>query len=335
MAQKKLKGIQKVAVFMISIGPERSSKLLKQFREDDIEKISSEIANTSSVNIDTKREVVEEFLSINEAQNYIARGGIKYAKEVLEKTVGVHKAGDIIKKLTASSQIKPFSSLNKTDPQQLMTFIHNEHPQTIALILSHIDAEKAAVILNSLGEDLQSDIAQRIATMDRTSPEILKEVEAVLENKLSTIVSQDFTSAGGIDSLVSILNRVDRGAEKKIMEDLEREDHDLAEEVRKKMFVFEDVISLDDQSIRRVLREVDFNDLAYAIKGSSEEVAERIYKNLSKRAAGMLQEDVEALGPVRLREVETAQQKIVQHIRKLDETGEIIISRGGEDAIVV
>ncbi len=335
MAQKKLNGIQKVAIFMISVGPEISSKLLKQFRDDDIEKISTEIANISSVDVDTKKEVIEEFFKLNEAQNFIARGGIKYAREVLEKTLGAQKANEIIKKLTANSQIKPFSALNKTDPQQLMTFINSEHPQTIALILSYLEGEKAAIILNSLSNDLQSDIAQRIATMDRTSPEILKEVESVLEKKLSTIESQDFTSAGGVDSLVNILNRVDRGAEKKILEDLERVDHELAEEIRKRMFVFEDIITLDDQSIRRVLREIDFKDLAYAIKGSSEEVVERIYKNISKRAADMLQEDVEALGPVRLREVEAAQQKTVQQIRKLDETGEIIISRGGDDAVVV
>lgn len=336
MASKKnLTGLQKVAIFMIAIGPERSSKILKKFPDEDIERISKEIANISSIDPEIKKAVMEEFLQLNEAQNYIATGGIKYARELLEKTVGPQRANEIIKRLTANSQIRPFTSIRKTDPKQLLNFINNEHPQTIALILSYLDPEKAAVILNSLSEEMQSDIAQRIATMDRTSPEILKEVETVLERKLSSVVGQDFTSAGGVGTLVDILNRVDRGTEKSILEDLERQDQELAEEIRKRMFVFEDIISLDDHSIRRVLREVDFKDLAYAIKGSSDEVAERIYKNLSKRAAEMLKEDIESLGPVRLREVETAQQKIVQIIRRLDETGEIIISRGGEDAIVV
>ncbi|MBZ4686936.1 MAG: flagellar motor switch protein FliG [Clostridia bacterium] len=336
MASKKnLTGLQKVAIFMIAIGPERSSKILKKFPDEDIERISKEIANISSIDPEIKKAVMEEFLQLNEAQNYIATGGIKYARELLEKTVGPQRANEIIKRLTANSQIRPFTSIRKTDPKQLLNFINNEHPQTIALILSYLDPEKAAVILNSLSEEMQSDIAQRIATMDRTSPEILKEVETVLERKLSSVVGQDFTSAGGVGTLVDILNRVDRGTEKSILEDLERQDQELAEEIRKRMFVFEDIISLDDHSIRRVLREVDFKDLAYAIKGSSDEVAERIYKNLSKRAAEMLKEDIESLGPVRLREVETAQQKIVQIIRRLDETGEIIISRGGEDAIIV
>jgi flagellar motor switch protein FliG len=336
MASKKnLTGLQKVAIFMIAIGPERSSKILKKFPDEDIERISKEIANISSIDPEIKKAVMEEFLQLNEAQNYIATGGIKYARELLEKTVGPQRANEIIKRLTANSQIRPFTSIRKTDPKQLLNFINNEHPQTIALILSYLEPEKAAVILNSLSEEMQSDIAQRIATMDRTSPEILKEVETVLERKLSSVVGQDFTSAGGVGTLVDILNRVDRGTEKSILEDLERQDQELAEEIRKRMFVFEDIISLDDHSIRRVLREVDFKDLAFAIKGSSDEVAERIYKNLSIRAAEMLKEDIESLGPVRLREVESAQQKIVQIIRRLDETGEIIISRGGEDAIVV
>ncbi len=333
--ENKLTGIKKIAILLITLGPELSSRILKQFREDEIERISSEIANISVVDPELRKKVIDEFLVLQEAQTYIDSGGIKYARELLEKALGPQKAAEVIKRLTDSSRIKPFNLLRKTDPKQLINFINKEHPQTIALILSYLQPDQAATVLSSLPEDVQTDITKRIATMERTSPEMLQEVEAVLERKLSSVVNQDFTVAGGIDTLVDILNRVDRGTEKGILEDLEREDQELVEEIRKRMFVFEDIITLDDQSIRRVLREIDFKDLAYALKGSSNEVNERILRNLSKRAGEMLQEDIEMLGPVRLREVEEAQQKIVQVIRRLDEAGEIIISRGGEDAIVV
>lgn len=331
----KLSGIKKIAILLIALGPEASSKILKNFREEEIERISSEIANTTIVEPELKRQVFEEFLILHEAQTYISSGGINYAREILEKALGPQKAADVIKRLTEASRIRPFHLLRKTDPRQLVNFINNEHPQTISLILSYLQPDQAATVLSSLPEEMQTDIIRRIATMERTSPEMLKEVEAVLERKLSSVVNQDFTVAGGLDTLVDILNRVDRGTEKSILEELEREDQDLVEEIRKRMFVFEDIITLDDQSIRRVLKEIDFKDLAFALKGSSAEVTGRILKNLSKRAGEMLEEDIEMLGPVRLREVEEAQQKIVQVIRRLDEAGEIIISRGGEDAIVV
>lgn len=333
--ENRLTGIKKIAILLIALGPEISAKVLKNFREEDIERISSEIANITTVEPDLKKKIFEEFLVLHEAQSYIASGGIKYAREILEKALGPQKASEVIKRLTEASRIKPFNLLRKTDPKQLVNFINNEHPQTISLILSYLQPEQAAVVLSSLPEEMRTDITRRIATMERTSPEILKEVESVLEKKLSSVVNQDFTVAGGIDTLVDILNRVDRGTEKSILEELEREDQELVEEIRKRMFVFEDIITLDDQSIRRVLREIDFKDLAYALKGSSSEVTDRILKNLSKRAGEMLTEDIEMLGPVRLREVEEAQQKIVQVIRRLDEAGENIISRGGEDAIVV
>lgn len=333
--QKQLNGLQKAAIFMIAIGPEKSAKILKYFQDDVIEKISTEIANTAMVNPELKDMVLEEFLQYHEAQHYISRGGIKYAKELLEKTVGPSKANEIIKRLTSRSQIRPFIALQKADPKQVFNFISNEHPQTIALILSYLDPQMAANIVNALPKEMQSDIAKRIATMERTSPEVVREVETILESKLSSVMSHDFTSAGGIESVVEILNKVDRGTEKSILEDLEKDDPELAEEIRKRMFVFEDIVTLDDNSIRRVLREVDFKELACALKGSSEEVGEKIYRNLSKRANEILKEDIEFLGPVRLREVEEAQQKIVQVIRRLDETGEIIIARGGQDAIVV
>jgi flagellar motor switch protein FliG len=260
---------------------------------------------------------------------------VDYARELLEKTLGRHKAVEIIKRLKEQVKVKPFTFVRHTDPKQLVNMISREHPQTIAMILSYLDSQQAAMVLSDLPGDMRADIARRVALMERTSPEILKEVERVLRDKLSTVFQQDFTQAGGLGTVVDILNRVDRGTEKLILEELEKEDAELADEIRQRMFIFEDIITLDDASIQRVVREVDSKDLARALKGASEEVKDRIFRNISKRAAEMLQEDLEFMGPVRLREVEEAQQRIVAIIRRLDESGEIIISRGGEDAIVV
>lgn len=249
--------------------------------------------------------------------------------------MGHNKAVEIIKRLEEQVKVKPFNFVRHTETKQLVNMISGEHPQTIALILSYLDNQQAAMILSEMPMDVQADIARRVALMDRTSPEILKEVERVLREKVSSIFQQDFTQAGGIDTVVGILNSADRGTEKLILEELEKEDAELADEIRKRMFIFEDVITLDDASIQRVVREVDSKDLAKALKGASEEVKERIFRNISKRAAEMLREDLDFMGPVRLREVEEAQQRIVGIIRRLDEAGEIIISRGGEDAIIV
>jgi len=316
------------------MGPEASSLVLKQMGQEDIERLTYQIANTSTVDPETKQEVIDEFLELNEAQQYMLQGGVTYASEVLEKTLGHPRASEIIKKLLASSKIKPFSMIRKADPTQLISFIYNEHPQTIALILSYLEPEQAALVLGGLPQSLQAEVAKRVALMERASPETIRELERVLEERLSTVFDQDFAAAGGIKTLVDILNRVDRSTERIILESLEQEDPELADEIRKRMFIFEDILTLDDNSIRRVLREIDLKDLALALKAASEEVASRIYRNLSKRAGEMLKEDIEYMGPVRLRDVEEAQQRIVQVIRRLDESGEIIIARGGEDAIV-
>ena len=254
---------------------------------------------------------------------------------MLEKSFGADRAMDVIGKLTASLQVKPFEFIRKTDASQLLNFIQDEHPQTIALILSYLSAAQSALILSALPPDRQADVAKRIAIMDRTSPEVIKEVEKVLESKLSSLVNQDYTIIGGVDAVVEILNTVDRGTEKHIMETLEIEEPELADEIRKKMFVFEDILLLDDRAIQRVLRDVDNGDLATALKGSNEEVQNAIFNNLSKRLAAMIKEDMEFMGPVRMKDVEEAQQKIVNVIRKLEESAEIVISRGGGDEIVV
>lgn len=335
MARNKSNGLKKSAILLMALGPAVSAKILRNFNEADIERISLEIANTAKVEVNAIEEVLEEFLLLSQAQRYMLDGGLDYARNLLEQTLGNQKANEIIKKLKEASQIKPFMFVRKADPKQLTNLIGQEHPQTIALILAYLDPLQASQVLGSLPDEQQPEIARRIALMDRTSPEVLKEVEGVLQERLSSVVQQDFAAAGGIQSLVDILNNVDRGTEKLILEELEKDDPKLVDEIRKLMFIFEDVTALDNASIQRIIREVDQKDLALALKGSSEEVKERIFRNVSKRAAEMLKEDVDFMGPVRLREVEEAQQRIVSVVRKLDETGEIIISRGGEDAIIV
>ena len=336
MAEKEeLKGIQKAAVLLIALGPEKSSLIFKHLKEEEIEDLTLEIANTKSVTPQIKEKVINEFYEVCLAQQYIAEGGIGYAKELLEKALGADKAMDVIGKLTASLQVKPFEFIKKTDASQLLNFIQDEHPQTIALILSYLSSGQAATILSALVPEKQAEVARRIATMDRTSPDVIKEVERVLESKLSSLVNQDYTIIGGVDAVVDILNTVDRGTEKHIMETLEVEEPELADEIRKKMFVFEDILLLDDRSIQRVLRDVDNNDLAIACKGSTEEVQNAIFNNMSKRLAEMMKEDMEFMGPVRMKDVEEAQQKIVNIIRKLEDSAEIVISRGGGDEIVV
>ncbi len=330
-----ISGLQKAAILLIALGPERSANVFKHLKEEEIEELTLEIANTRNITPKVKDDVISEFYQVCLAQQYIAEGGINYAKEVLEKSFGADKAMDVIGKLTASLQVKPFEFIRKTDASQLLNFIQDEHPQTIALILSYLSAAQSALILSALPPDRQADVAKRIAIMDRTSPEVIKEVEKVLESKLSSLVNQDYTIIGGVDAVVEILNTVDRGTEKHIMETLEIEEPELADEIRKKMFVFEDILLLDDRAIQRVLRDVDNGDLATALKGSNEEVQNAIFNNLSKRLAAMIKEDMEFMGPVRMKDVEEAQQKIVNVIRKLEDSAEIVISRGGGDEIVV
>ena len=330
-----LTGTQKAAVLLIALGPEKSSTIFKHLKEEEIEELTLEIANTRSVTPQIKEAVINEFYGICLAQQYIAEGGITYAKELLEKALGEDKAMDVISRLTASLQVKPFEFIRKTDPSQILTFIQDEHPQTIALILSYMSAQQSSMILSSLPPDRQADVARRIAKMDRTSPDTIKDVEKVLESKLSSLVNQDYTIIGGVDAVVEILNTVDRATEKHIMETLEIEEPELADEIRKKMFVFEDILMLDDRSIQRVLRDVDNNDLAMACKSANEQVQNAIFNNLSKRLSVMIREDMDFMGPVRMKDVEEAQQKIVNIIRKLEDSGEIVISRGGGDEIVV
>ncbi len=335
MADSELSSVQKAAILLIALGPEKSSLIFKHLKEEEIETLTLEIANTRSVSPQVKEDVLQEFYQVCLAQQYIAEGGIGYAKSLLEQALGDEEAQAVITRLTASLQVRPFEFVRKADASQVLNFIQDEHPQTVAMILSYLSPNQASMILSALPPEKQSDVAKRIALMDRTSPDIIKEVEQVLERKLASLINQDYTIVGGVDAIVGILNTVDRGTEKHIMETLEIEEPELADEIRKKMFVFEDILLLDDRAIQRVLRDVDNKDLGIALKVANDEVKGAVFKNLSKRLAAMIQEEMEYMGPVRMKDVEEAQQKIVGIIRKLEDSGEIVISRGGGDEIVV
>ncbi|MGG3962306.1 flagellar motor switch protein FliG, partial [Geobacillus stearothermophilus] len=289
-----LTGRQKAAILLISLGPDVSASIYKHLSEEDIEKLTLEISNVRQVAAEQKEEVLEEFRQLALAQDYIAQGGIAYAKEVLEKALGPDKAMNIINRLTSALMVRPFDFARKADPMQLLNFIQHEHPQTIALILSYLDPAQAGQILSALPQEMQADVARRIALMDSTSPEIISEVEQILERRLSATVMQDYTQTGGIEAVVEVLNQVDRSTERTILEALEIQDPELAEEIKKRMFVFEDIVTLDNRAIQRVIREVDNNDLMLALKVASDEVKEIVFRNMSTRMAETFKEEMES-----------------------------------------
>jgi flagellar motor switch protein FliG len=330
-----LTGKQKAAILLISLGPEVSASVYKHLSEEEIEKLTLEISGVRKVEANKKDEIIEEFHDIAMAQEFISQGGIAYAKQVLEKALGEEKATSIIHRLTSSLQVRPFDFARKADPGQILNFIQNEHPQTMALVLSYLEPVQSGQILSELPQELQADVARRIAVMDRTSPEIINEIEQILERKLSSTVTQDYTQTGGIEAVVEVLNGVDRSTEKTILDSLELQDPELAEEIKKRMFVFEDIVTLDNRAIQRVIRDVENDDLMLSLKVASEEVREIVFKNMSKRMVDTFKEEMEYMGPVRLRDVEEAQSRIVGVIRRLEEAGEIVIARGGGDDIIV
>jgi flagellar motor switch protein FliG len=320
---------------MVALGNDIAAEVYKLLDDTAIELITLEIANLKKITSELKLEVMKEAQEILMAREFMARGGVEYARDVLERALGPERAQNLLTRITASLQVRPFDFMRHTDPQQALSFIQGEHPQTIALILSYLDASQAALIISGLPAAMQAEVAKRIAKMDRITPEILREVERVLERKLSTIMGQDFTLAGGIDAVVALINSADRTTERNIMEYLEENDPELAEEIKKRLFVFEDIIRLDDRSLQRVLREVDMKELGLALKGATEELRVKFFKNMSKRAAEMLQEDMDYMGPVRVKDVEESQQKVVNVVRALEEAGEIVVAAGGEDELVV
>jgi flagellar motor switch protein FliG len=334
-ASKDLSGKQKAALLLISLGPDVSAQVFKHLSEEEIEQLTLEIASVRKVDSTQKELILDEFNEMCLAQDYISQGGITYAKDILEKALGQQKALGIINRLTATLQVRPFDFARKADPNQILNFIQNEHAQTIALVLSYLEPEQASQILSELPQEKQAEVARRIALMDSTSPEVISQVEQILEQKLSATVTQDYTIAGGIEAVVQVLNGVDRSTERTILDALEVQDPELAEEIKKRMFVFEDIVNLDNRSIQRVIRDVESEDLQLALKVASEEVKDVIFRNMSKRMAETFKEEMEFMGPVRLRDVEEAQTRIVGTIRRLEESGEIIIARGGGDDIIV
>ncbi|GAK07525.1 flagellar motor switch protein FliG [Geomicrobium sp. JCM 19038] len=320
---------------LISLGPDVSAQVYKHLQQEEIEQLTLEIANVRKVENDIKESLIKEFHQLAVAQDYMTQGGIGYARDVLEKALGNDEAMAIISRLTSTLQVRPFDFARKSEPVQVLNFIQNEHPQTIALVLSYLDPDQSGQILSELPSDLQADVAKRIATMDRTSPEIISEVESVLEQKLASTFTHDYTEAGGIESVVEVLNSVDRSTERTILDSLEIQDPELAEEIKKRMFVFEDIVTLDNRSIQRIIRDVDNEDLQLSLKVASEEVREILFSNMSQRMAETFREEMEFMGPVRLKDVEDAQTRIVNAVRRLEEAGEIVIARGGGDDIVV
>ena len=332
---KRMSAHEKAAILFIALGSDCAAKVFPHMDEDEIETITLDIANNRQVSIDKKNQIISEFYNLMQANDFISTGGVEFAQSALEKALGAEKAGEILKKLTTSLQVRPFEFLRKTDPSQLLNFLQNEHPQTIALVMAYLSPDQAGIVMSGLSVDAQADVAKRIALMDRTSPEVIREIEKVLEKKLSSLSTQDFTIAGGVPTVVEILNRVDRSTERAIIESLEVDNPELAEEIKQLMFVFEDIILLDDRSVQLVVREVDTKELALAMKATNEEVAAKIYKNMSKRAADMLKEEISYMGPVKIRDVEEAQTKIVNIIRTLEDRGEIVIVRGQGEGMFV
>lgn len=330
-----LTGKQKAAIVLVALGSELSANVFRYLDDDQIEDVTMEIATLGRVSPSITDAVLQEFYHSALAREYVAVGGIEYAKSVLEKALGAQRAMEIIAKLTVSLKATPFEFARNTAPEQLLSFLEGEHPQTIALVVAHLEPAKAAVLLSALPQELQAEVAMRMALMEGANPTVIREVERQLERRMSSAGEQEMTSAGGIKSLVDILNNVDRATEKAILERLEEESPSIAEEVSKMLFVFEDIILLDDRAIQLILRDIDQKELALALKGASDDVKEKVFRNMSERASTMLKEDMEFMGPVRLRNVEEAQQRIVGTIRRLEEAGEIVVSRGQGDEIVV
>jgi flagellar motor switch protein FliG len=327
---------QKAAIFLLALGPELSAHVVKKLSEFEVEMLAAEIARVEKMPQEITDGVIKEFQDLYEAQGFITSGGVDYANDILERALGKSKAKEIIARLTATLELAPFHFLRNADPTELYSFLEDEHPQTIALVLTHLKPEQASMIIKQLQTNLRAEVMKRIALMDRTTPDIIAEVETILESKISSVArNQEYSAVGGIDATVKILNQVDRGTERAILEVLEDENPELVDEIRRKLFTFEDVISLEDRAIQRVLREVDSKKLALALKTANDDLKEKIFANMSQRAGEMLREDMEFLGPVRLKDVEQAQQEIVNAVRRLEEDGEIIIARGGEEEIVV
>lgn len=334
--RNKSNGVKKAAVLLIALGPDVSSQILKLLPDQMIQNVTYEIANIDYVEPHEQNKIIDEFIDMASAKEYLLDGGVEYAKDLLNKALGTQRAKEVVDMLNQIQQKEqPFAIARKADPYQLTNLLKNEHPQTISLIMCYMQPEKAALVLSQFEDSLQTEIAERIGTINRTSPKIISRIEKIMETKFSNVMQNDSETVGGVKSLVDILNSADRATERNIISDLETKQPDLAEDIKLNLFIFEDIVNLDKTSIQRVLREVETEDLVLALKGASEEVASIIFSNMSNRAAHMIKEDIQFMGPVRLSTVEEAQQKIVGIIRRLDEEGEIIIGRGEQDGVIV
>jgi flagellar motor switch protein FliG len=330
----KVKGRKKAAVLLVSLGTERAAEVFKHLHVDEIESLSLEMAKMQQVDPTVTNGVIEELAATVQAYESLAAGGVDYAREVLERAIGGERAAEIIGRLSSVIEMRPFEFLRRTPPEQIVTFLRNEAPQTVALVVANLHTTLAAQVLSHLPETEQADIALRIARMGETSPDVVKQVEEVMRQKLASVVQQDYSAAGGIKSLAEILNHADRPTERNVLDSLTETDEELAAEVRRLLFVFEDIIKLDDRSIQLVLREADQKDLALALRGVSEEVKERILQNMSERGAQMLLEEMEYQPPQRKRVIEEAQGRIVAIVRRLEEAGAVVLSRGDSDVVL-
>lgn len=330
-----LTGLRKAAVLIVQLPKEEAARVLGQMRDSEVEELTTEIARLGAVAPELADSVLDEFHEMVNAHKYAGQGGLDFARDLLEASLGRDRADEIVGRLTAAMADMPFSFLQRADARQLLSYLQDEHPQTIALVLAHMPAAQASQIVSALSPDLQTDVAHRIATMDRTSPEVIRLVEATLQRKLSSVLQPaELAAVGGLQPLVDIINRADRGTERLILEGLERRNRELAEAIRAKMFMFEDIVELEDKAIQLVLRQVEAADLATAMKGVSDTVRDKVTRNLSSRAAENLAEEIDLLGPVKMRQVEESQAKIVQVIRSLEESGQIEVRRGDDDEYV-
>ena len=331
----RLSGARKAAILLMSLGAKDAAGLFRHLRRTEVEAITVEIANLKRVDRDQQTEVLNEFYQMSRAEGEIAEGGMEMAREILEKAFDGPRANEIMHRLTNFLQRRPFDQLRKADATQILSFILNEHPQTIAVLLAYMEPTQASEVLSALPPDLQSDVARRIALMGRAAPEMLKVVEGLIDKKLSSLAADEVYGAGGLNTIVPILNNTDRSSERTILARLEENDPELAEEIRNRMFVFENIVQIEDRAMQKILRRVDNKTLAMALKGTAAEVTQKVMKNLSQKAAELLEDDIEVLGPVRIRDVEQAQREIVNIIRQLEDQGELVISRGERDDFVV
>ncbi len=335
MAGTKLTGKQKAAAIIISLGADDASKIYKFLKKDEIEQLTYEISRLEHLSPQVMEDTLKDFYDLCLTQKVITEGGFEYARNVLEKAFGSQVATSLLERVTKTMRTKSFEFVRKADYKNLLAIIQNEHPQTIALILSYARADQASAVIADLPKEKRIDVVERIAKMDRTSPEIVRYVEQELEKKFNSIVSVDFTEIGGINYVADVMNNMDRGNEKYIFDELNKKNAKLADEIRMRMFVFEDIVTMDTMSIQRFLREIDSKDLVYAIKGSNKDVADMLFSNMSTKMGETIKSELEYTHNVRLRDVEEAQQRIVSVIRRLEEEGELIIAKGGKDDIIV